>query len=369
MGFLILFSVDKTRLSVAPGASVELVVTVQNLTALLDQVAVHLEGIDPTWVEVIPRYLPVFAQGQATARVIIRPPRDPAQSLAGLYPIRVRGTSQANPGQEGEAQTELEIQLIGDYRLLLEKGEISDVQEASYPIKVQNTANAPLQLHFSANDTEEALWYKFDPFQPVAPPGGEATATLTVKARRTTTDQRTIPFNLVAQGNFILKGGAQVAAPARQVPGQFVQLPLLPLTISVHPPQAQDAARTTYEVRVGNPGSAPVTLRLAGADEESALDFQFEPAQLTLAPQAESRATLLVRLKAQPALSEPREKSFRVTALPINSQAQPVSAQAIFVVTAPQAPSREQFPWWIVVGGLVLVAILIIAILVVTSVR
>ena len=72
-----LLSVDRERVSVAPGASVELAVRVQNLTSLLDQVALHLEGIDPAWVQVIPPYLAVFAQGEASARAIIHPPRDP----------------------------------------------------------------------------------------------------------------------------------------------------------------------------------------------------------------------------------------------------------------------------------------------------
>jgi hypothetical protein len=87
---VILLSADKRRVSVAPGATVELNVTVENLSALLEQVTVSIAGIDPQWVQVVPQVLPVFAQSQATARVIISAPRDPARALAGIWPLEIR---------------------------------------------------------------------------------------------------------------------------------------------------------------------------------------------------------------------------------------------------------------------------------------
>ncbi len=81
---------------VAPGATGELTVTVQNLTNLLDQVELRVEGIDPEWVQVVPPILPVFAQGQAKARVLVSPPLDPARVLAGAYRFRVVATTQAD---------------------------------------------------------------------------------------------------------------------------------------------------------------------------------------------------------------------------------------------------------------------------------
>lgn len=374
MAFQILLSVDKTRLSVAPGASVELVVTVQNLTTLLDQVAVRLEGIDPAWVEVIPRHLPVFEQGQATARVIIRPPRDPAQALAGTYPIRVRATSQESPGQEGEAATELQVQLVGDYQLVLGRGESRDTQEASYPILVQNGANAPLQLRFSGSDPEDALWYKFDPFQLVVPPGSQASATLTVKAKRAAAEERSLTFHLATQGDYLFKGDVRTAAAPRQTSGTFRQRPAARLTVSVHPPEIEDAERAEFQVRIGNPGLAPVTVRLAGADASGNLDFHFEPVQLTLAPQSDARARLVVRARTRPEPGQRRVNVFRVTAMPIDGEAQPVSVEPRLVQVGPApAPAvRKGIPWWviaIILGliGLCLVITLIAMLLVQTG--
>lgn len=359
MALQIPLSVDKTRVSVAPGASVEFGVTAQNLTTLLDQVTMRVEGIDPAWVEVIPRDLPVFAQGVATARVIIRPPRDPALSLAGLYPLRVHATSQTNPGAEGETTTELEIQLTGDYRLLFERREASGVEEASYPFKVQNAANAPLQVRFNGVDPENALWYKFDPLHLAVPAGGEASALLSVRSKRPATDRRVIAFSVSAAGDYTVKGSpAPVAAPGRQAAAQFIQGPLPRLIVSLRA-LTSGGSEAAYEVRVGNPGQTPVTVQLTGADDGDGLDYQFNPAQLTLAPQSESQSTLVVRPRAQ----LQSERAFRVTAVPVNNEAQPASIEARFAPPPVVVETRKPFPWWIVAAGLVAVAIIVLVIL------
>src|SRR5207247_10828837 len=70
----ILLSTEPKRVSLAPGANAELSVHVQNLTSLVDQIALRVEGVAPNWVQLIPPYLPVFAQGNASARVVIPPP-------------------------------------------------------------------------------------------------------------------------------------------------------------------------------------------------------------------------------------------------------------------------------------------------------
>jgi uncharacterized membrane protein len=363
MGLQIPLSVDKTRVSVAPGASVEFGVTAQNLTTLLDQVTLRVEGVDPAWVEVIPRDLPVFAQGQATARVILRPPRDPATSLAGLYPLRIQAISQINPDAQGETATELEIQLVGDYRLLFERREVSGVEEGSYPFKVQNSANAPLQVRFSGADGEDALWYKFDPLHLAVPAGGEASALLTVRAKRPASDRRLIAFSVSAQGDYALKGSpTPVAAPARQITAQFIQGPLPRLLLSLRALTSAEGREATYDIRVGNPGQAPLTVQLSAADETGGLEFQLEPAQLALAAQSEGQARLVVRPKGQP---PPGERAFRVTAVPVKGEAQPAVAEGRFFIPAPVAVEtrRPTVPVWVIVGGLLLVVLVVLLVI------
>ncbi len=345
----ILLAVNQRRLSVAPGASVDLAVTAQNLTTLLDQVAVRAEGVDPSWTQVIPAYLPVFAQGQATARVVFQPPRDPAAAVAGIYPLRVCGSSQEYPGHEGDATTELEVQLVGDYRFWLERADAHDHQEAVYHVKVDNAANAPLQLQFKGSDPASALWFKFDPFQLTVPPGGQAAASLTLRAKNASPGERSLPFSLVAQGEYRPKDEAPVAAPAHQVAGQFVQGAPARLTLALLPPEVETPDGATFQVRVGNPGAAPITIQLSGADAQGILEFDFEHVQVSLLPQSEKTVETRVRLKAPPTPGGRTHAAFTVTAQPLDSGASAVTAEATFEQRAPAAAEARHWSMaWLV---------------------
>ncbi|MBI4786722.1 MAG: hypothetical protein HY782_06730 [Chloroflexi bacterium] len=362
----ILLSVDQRHLTVAPGASVALGVTAQNLSTLLDQVAVGVQGIEAQWVQVIPRYLPVFAQGQATAQVVFQPPRDPAQSVAGVYPLRVVGASQEFPGHEGEDKSELEVQLVGDYRLALDKGEARSGQESVFALKVLNGANAFLQLQFKAGDSADELWYKFDPYQLDVPPGGQANAMLTLRAKNKAPAERAIIFDVTAHGEFQPKNSAPLTAPSHQVSGQFVQGAPARLIISIQPPHVEAMDRGAYQVRVGNPGAAPAVVQLSGSDDGN-LDFDFQPAQATLPPQSEASISLVVRPRAV-LTSAPRQvNAFQVTARPVNGETSPITTQATFaqIGTLPAKPRSYVLVWLLVVAAIIfacLVAMTLIAV-------
>ncbi len=371
MSAQILLSVDKPHLSTAPGASTELVVSAQNLTALVDEVSVSLEGIDPSWVQVIPEHLPVFAQGQATARVVLRPPADSPRALAGIYPLRVRASSQENPGQEGEASSELEVQLVGDYRLYLAARGDGDGQQASYSLQVRNQANAALHVSFGGSDAEEALWFKFDPFLVTAPPGGAVEVVLGVRAKAAATERRMVALVIMGQGQYELQGGAQVAAPVRQVSGEFAFYPAATLLLSIQPGQGRGGPESSYDIRVGNPGLMPVAVHLEANDSDGQLAYTLQPPGLQLAPQSDGHATLAVRWRAQPPPGERREVLFRVRAIPEEgTAAHPGEATAMAILEGPApAPTTQPsqgFPWWAV---LIVLAFLLLLVLVLLRMR
>ena len=105
----ILLSSDKKRVTAAQGARAEFGVTIQNLTTLLDDVTVTVGGVDASWVQVVPAHVPVFAQGEASVRVILQPPLDPARAVAGVYPLQVKGRSQELAGQEADVAIDFEV--------------------------------------------------------------------------------------------------------------------------------------------------------------------------------------------------------------------------------------------------------------------
>src|SRR5512147_1059368 len=149
----VLLTADNDRVTVAPGSSVEFNVTVQNLTTLVDQVTLRVDGIDGQWVQIVPPFLPVFAQGTASARIIVSPPSQPGQSSAGSYALRVTGTSQERPGESATVAVTLNVQLTGNYQLRLAPPQPGAApQELRFPVRVINGANAALLVQPSGRD-------------------------------------------------------------------------------------------------------------------------------------------------------------------------------------------------------------------------
>ncbi len=357
----ILLSAEPRRVSVAPGASAEFVLQVQNLTALVDQIALRVDGVPANWVQVIPPYLPVFAQGTASARVVVAPPADPAQAGAGVYALHVVGTSQENGG-EGAADAELEVQLVGDYQLRVERAGSSSLQEATYPVRVQNGANASLQLRLGGSDKADALWYKFEPFQLNVPAGKESSALLAVRVKQVASGGRAIAFSVGASGTYLPQGMAQVAAPTREVAAQFVQGAPAALGLALTPAQQRGEASGDFDVRVSNPGAEPVSVRLDAGSDDAALIVRIEPAQLTLPPQGEAHARLSVLTRTL-ATDQPITKTIRVSATPQDGTAQAATGEARFV----QVRARQPFPWWLVIAGLGALILIGVALLVIVG--
>ena len=344
MAASILLSVDKDQVSVAPGASVEFSVKAENLTALLDQVALRIDGIDAAWVQIIPPYLPVFAQGTASARVVISPPSNPSRALAGAYALTIIGSPQEAKGDDAQAQLKLEVQMIADYQIRLSAVQQHSQIEAGYPLLVHNSANAPLTLRFGGGDKGEALWYKFEPFELNVPAGGDAASTLTVRSKQLTTDRRAIPFTVTADGSFALRGRSPVAALSHSIAAQFVQAAPAALVVTISPAQADGQLSAIYTVTVGNPGSTVVTVRLQAAADGTPLTFQLDPAQLSLGAQAEARGRLTVAASSPIASSERRPYDFRVAASSADGMVLPAVASGRFV----QVGAPKPFPWLLV---------------------
>ncbi|MBI5876504.1 MAG: hypothetical protein HZB53_02555 [Chloroflexi bacterium] len=351
----VLLSANHDRVSVAPGSSVEFVVTIQNLTTLVDQVTLRVEGIDSRWVQMVPPVLPVFAQGTASARVIISPPAHPAEAMAGSYGVQVAGVSQERPGESAVTNVTLDVQLVGDYQLRLTTPQAGDLpQERRYPLRVINGANAVLLVHPSGQDRNGDFWYKFEPFQLTVPPGGEGTLVVTARAKQMTVAQRAVAFNVATTGTYTLRDGNAVDAAPRDVAGQFAQGALATLIVSVAPAQMRAPLTGIFQVRVGNPGPIPVNARLAVSEAAEGLSFRFNPEQVVLAPQSERPVSLSVRAAGMLAAGGAAHSyDFRVAAAATDGLAEPGAASAQFVQIAPVKP----VPWALIIGLLTLALI------------
>jgi hypothetical protein len=357
----IIISTDKDRVTVAPGAKTELNVTIQNLTTLVDDVSVSAAGIDQSWVQVVPSHVPVFAQGTASVRVIFGPPPDMVKTLAGLYPVKIIATLQEQASQPEETAVELEVQFSGDYRIELGKGTPSSNQEAIFPFKVHNDANAPLNLQCSGEDPQDAFWYKFDPFQFTVPPGGEATSTLSIRTRQAASGGQQVSFTLKTQGEWPITGMSSITAAAKQVSGLWESGVMPGLSVAINPAQVAGSGSGEYQVAVGNPGLAPETVTLEVGTTGNQVGYRFDRPQVSLNPQSQAISTLTV-WPITP-MNTPGEAVFLfwVTATAVSGKVKPGTARATFTNIVPE-PVRQRPSWIIpiILGIIILVSLCMI---------
>lgn len=363
MSFQIVLAVDKPRLSIVPGASDQLGITVRNLTTLVDEVALRLEGIDPSWVEIVPAHVPVFGSNSSTASAVIRLPRTSA--LAGAYTLSILAASQQSPGQEGSASAELEVQLSGEYRAALETAQGSGAQEAAYSIKVQNQSNAPLALTFRGSDPENALWYKFEPLQLTVQAGETGATMLTVRAKQWASQPQRVAFDVLSEGSYLLRGGAHFAAQPQHVAGEFLQSPAPTLSLRVRPVREQDE-QGLFEIDVANPGLSPVTVELTMDADPDELEFSFQPPRLILPAQGEGRAMLRLRAVRPGAAGQPGVYQLSVAARPRGESDAVRPATATFTwreTLATPTPQPAPIPWLWLLLAVVLIALLLALVL------
>jgi hypothetical protein len=335
---------DKNRVTVSPGAQAEMCVTIQNLTTLVDDVSVTVAGIDKSWVQVVPPHVPVFAQGEASVRVIFQPPADPLHTLAGIYPLRLTGSLQEQSGEQAETKADLEIQFGGDYRIELGKGSAANNQEAVFPFKVHNEANAPLNIRCTGEDSQNSCWYKFDPFQFTVPPGSETTTTLSIRARQQSQDIKKVVFTLKTQGEWAVTGMSSIEASLKQVNGQWEQGALPVLAVAINPARIDNATSGNFQLVISNPGPITETVVLEGGTASGQISFRFNPAQLTVRPQGQGMATLTV-WPTSANTADQTAIDFWVTAKSGSGKTRPGSTQATFV---PLVTQGKQRPAWLI---------------------
>jgi len=357
MATQLILSSDINRVTVSPGAQAELSVTIKNLTTLVDDVSVTVNGIDKSWVQVVPPHVPVFAQGEAAVRVIFQPPADPLHTLAGIYPLVIGGLLQEQDSEQAETRVDLEIQFGGDYRIELGKSSSANNQEAVFPFKVHNDANAPLNIRCTGEDPQNAFWYKFDPFQFTVPSGSVTTSTLSIRARQPAQDNRKVVFTLKAQGEWAITGMSSIEASLKQVNGQWEQGAQPNLMVTIEPPRIENTSSGNYQLVVNNPGLTTETVILEGSTADSRLGFRFNPTQFTLKPQSQGIATLTV----WPITANPGGQTaidFWVTARSGSGKSKPGSTQATFVPLA--KAQGQQRPRWLIPVIVLVVCLMII---------
>ncbi len=210
---------ETKQLSVIPGSSALLPVTILNQGEVVDSFAVTAEGIPSNWVSAPPPLLRLLPGMSQDISLILQPPRSP-QSRANVYPLTIRVASQDAPDQVGRVQVSLTVLPFHQIASELKPEKIKAGQPAQVILKNQGNSPEPLQVNWQDQADELA----FSPVQTLLTvPEGQQSAvkfTASTKQRRWIGGEKQYPFNVLVTpttGNPLTH------------PGQAVSTGLIPL--------------------------------------------------------------------------------------------------------------------------------------------
>lgn len=252
--------------TVAPGSSVVLHLTVANLADTTDSFVITPAGLAAAWTTITPSTITLFGGTQQDVEVRVAPPLLPGTS-SGNTSLTVRVVPNSDPDEVRTVDVVIAVGTVVDRHVEVLQPAQRARRAATYEMMLENRGNSQATCRMYLVDPTGRLEADFDPPSAGAEPG---TSTL-VKARVTTTRlqwerrPRTITFRVDA---------AEAGHPTASATATFVQEPVLPQRLvgravavaaalvliaiawfTVVRPAVQDAARDA----VRGDGQAPVT--------------------------------------------------------------------------------------------------------------
>ena len=309
MSAIIRVIISHKEMEIEPGREGELSVTVQNLSEIVDQFDVDIEGIDPAWVTISPPQLSLFPQDQGEAVIRLHPPES---APAGTVDFAVKVVSRENSLERTRIEGSLVVEPLLLFDVTLSPQRQSTVgEEAAFAVRLKNPGNVDVALRLSASDPEEGCTYRFDANPVTLEPGENREILLTVIPGQSAPDQRKLyPITVTA---------TPVDAPgkARRATGQLECLPeVVSLELGLWPRRRSAVGSGRFRVQLDNVGNTDLRLTLEGADAADACAFKFDPAELTLAAGESRQAALTVAPFGELPMDEPRVYDFTIRAVP-----------------------------------------------------
>ncbi|MGD2104289.1 MAG: hypothetical protein PVJ55_04125 [Anaerolineae bacterium] len=222
MSAVIRVVLSRKELQVEPGQEAEIIVTLQNLSEIVDRYKIQVEGLPPEWVEVSRPEISLFPQDQDQVHVRFRLPEAPA-ARAGHYDFQLHVISDENPAERTSVGANLEMLPASAFSLSLSPQRQRSAAGATYQLQIANQGNTDLKLHVRGADPEEACSYVFSRPELTVPAGETQTVSVQVTPRVLPDpgQSRTYDFNLrtedVESGKVQdVQGSLQVAVPEKK---------------------------------------------------------------------------------------------------------------------------------------------------------
>lgn len=212
-------SLGTTSVSVTPGSTATVPVTVRNSSDTVEAYTIEVLGETGEWTTVQPAEITLYPAASATVEVVFAPPRSP-RIAAGTRPFGVRVVPAEYPDATVVEEGDLTVEPFSELTTELQPGSRSGYKQGRYRIDTDNLGNAAEELNFAADDASDQLTFALRPSSVVAAGGTRAETRLTARSRQWLWwgAPREFPFT------------AQVQAPDSRVlsmQGVFVQRPIL----------------------------------------------------------------------------------------------------------------------------------------------
>lgn len=205
---------DIPQQSVAPGARLQLMLVVENLTADEQLYTVEVGGLDREWVTLSRREMLLMPYEQSEATISVRPPRS-NHTLPGRYPLTVRVALRDDPTSVLEAVREIDVVGYTGLGIVVH----AERTNGFYQVALQNQGNIPLEVALQGFDRRRQLAYRFEASRVRLAPGETQQVGLQVRPRSGGASSQRVRFAVVARSldaaGYLAPVEAEYVPPAR----------------------------------------------------------------------------------------------------------------------------------------------------------
>lgn len=220
------------EMRVAPGAHLQAVLKIENLSDSADRYFVELEGLPKTWVRIDRLELEIDPGDIAQVIISFKPLRR-SESAPGEYPFLVRVRSRSNPAQTVDAPSVLRVLPFSGFGMAIAPLATPD---GRFTLYLHNQGNAPLALALRGADKERRLHIDLQPARVVLGPGERQTLSGVARPRQRQWlgSEREAEFSVAAQaqdashflaavpGRVTIKSALPAWTPALIIPAVLV---------------------------------------------------------------------------------------------------------------------------------------------------
>lgn len=177
-------ALSETDLTIMPGSTAQLVVTMTNRQETADRLSFEIEGLDVEWYAIPVPAVNVAPGAQVSERVLFKVARS-SENRAGSYPFLVRVQAMES-GEVGVAQATLVIKPFNALQVELnpKRGAATYFSRLlDFDVTVVNLGNAEETLELYAGDPEDGCAYEYDVDRITLKPGQSEVVPLVVRPK------------------------------------------------------------------------------------------------------------------------------------------------------------------------------------------